>query len=136
MLFMKDCGRASRATGFRRRQGGGGGRLLGLGFFLDLDQGFEADLAVVVEAGAGRDDVAHDDVFLEAAQIINAGAGGGLGQHAGGVLEGSGAEETLGFERGLGDAQQDGLGLGRLAAHLFDALVLFLELKFINLLAP
>ena len=109
---------------------------LRLGFFLNLDQRLEPDLAMMIKAGARRDDVPHDDVFLEPTQVIHAGASGSLGEDTGGVLEGSGAEEALGFERGLGDAEQDRLGLGRLAAHALDALVLFLEFKFVHLLAP
>ncbi len=69
---------------------------------------FEQHLAVHVETGAGRDDVAHDDVFLEPAQVVHLGTGGRLGQHAGRVLERRRAEETLGFERRLGDAEQHG----------------------------
>src|SRR6266581_696319 len=106
------------------------------GFALRFHERIELGLAMEAEAGAGRDDVPHDDVFLEAAQVINAGHGRGFGQHARGVLEGGGAQETLGFERGLGDAQQDGLGLRGLAAHFVHALVFVVEFDFVDLLAP
>ena len=39
------------------------------------------------EAGAGRNDVTHDDVFLEAAQMIDLAERRRFGQHAGRVLE-------------------------------------------------
>src|SRR5437867_470777 len=105
-------------------------------FLFDLDQRLETHFAVVIEAGAGRDDVAHDDVLLEAVQVIDTAHGRGFGQDARGVLEGGGAEEGLGFERGLGDAEQDGLGLGGLAAHFLDAVVFVLEVDLVDLFAP
>ncbi len=56
--------------------------------FAKLD---ELDLAHRREAGAGRDEVTHDDVFLEAAQAIDLAQRGRFGEDAGGVLEGRGA---------------------------------------------
>src|SRR5437588_4087830 len=90
----------------------------------------------MVEASACRDDVTHDHIFLKAAQVIDSRPSGGLGQHPGGVLEGSGAQEALGFERGFGNTEQHRLRFGRLATHLFDPLVLFFELQLVHLLAP
>ena len=46
------------------------------------------------------------------------------------------AQEALGFQRGLGDAEQHGRGFGRFAAHLLHALVFAFELQLVNLLAP
>ena len=43
------------------------GRLFRLGFIRDFHERLEHDPAVMVEAGARRDDMSHDDVFLEAA---------------------------------------------------------------------
>src|SRR5260221_7908500 len=91
---------------------------------------------MVVKAGARRDDVTHDHVFLEAAQVINLGTGRGLGQHAGRVLKGRGAQEAVGFERRLGDAEQHGGRFRRLAAHLVHAFVFGLELELVHLFAP
>src|SRR6266849_6160794 len=116
-----------RLLGHRRGFGGG--------FPRRFDQRIEFGLAMEAEAGAGRDDVPHNDVFLEAAQVINPGHGRGFGQDARGVLEGGGAEEALGFERGFGDAQQHRLGLRRLAAHFVHALVFVVEFDFVDLLA-
>src|SRR5271156_520166 len=47
----------------------GVGRLFRLRLVGNFNQWFETRLAVVVVTCAGRDDVAHDDIFLEAAQI-------------------------------------------------------------------
>src|SRR6266540_3742151 len=105
-------------------------------FLFDLDQRLEGHFAVMIEAGSSRDDVAHDDVFFEAVQVVDAAHGCGFGQDARGVLEGGGAEEGLGFERSLGDAEQDGLGLGGLAAHFLDAVVFVLEIDLVDLFAP
>ncbi len=54
---------------------------------------------------------------------------GGLGEHPGRLLEGGRGEEAGGVERGLGHAQQDGLGRGGLAALGQDAVVLGLEVQ-------
>ena len=57
---------------------------------------------------------------------------GGLGQHAGGLLEGGRREEAAGVERRLGDAQQHGLRGGRLAALGQDLVVDLLELELVD----
>ena len=49
------------------------------GLFRDFDQRFEPHLAVMIETGAGRNDVTHDHVLLEAAQIIDTRPGCRLG---------------------------------------------------------
>src|SRR5947207_2603680 len=116
-----------------QRLGDQGRGLLGRQRF---DQRLQRHLAVEIETGSGRNDVAHDDVFLEAAQVIDLAHAGRLRQHPGGVLERRGAQETFGFERGLGNAQQDRLRFGRFAAHFFHALVLVLEGDLVDLFAP
>ena len=63
------------------------------------------------QAGTGRDQTADDDVFLQAAQVVAGAADGSFGQHAGGFLERGRRDERLGRQRGLGDAQQDGIEL-------------------------
>ena len=97
---------------------------LGQGLADDFAELHELDVLVQREAGAGGDEVAHDDVLLEAAEIIHAAEGRGFGQDASGVLEARGGDEAVGFQRGLGDAEQDGDGLGGLAALGFDEFVL------------
>ena len=62
-----------------------------IGFVHDLlfDDVLAGDLhaAVVLHAGAGRDQAAHDDVLLEAAQVVHLAVDGGFGEHARGLLE-------------------------------------------------
>ena len=71
---------------------------------------------VVGQAGAGRNEAADDDVFLQAAQVVALAHDGRFGEHARGFLEGGGADEAVGGQAGLGDAQQDvGVGGGRFA---------------------
>jgi len=53
-----------------------------------------------------RDEAADDDVLLEAAQGVDRAVDGGLGEHAGGLLEARRRDEAVGGERRLGDAQQ------------------------------
>ena len=57
---------------------------------------------------------------------------GGLGEHPGRLLEGRRGEEAGGVEGRLGDAEQDHLGGGRLAALGQDAVVLGLELEAVD----
>src|SRR5690606_7613299 len=114
--FLPGPGRGLRGLRGRARLLATGQRLqLGLG---DA-RGLAAALVVVGQAGAGRDQAADDDVLLEAAQGVAGASDGGLGEHAGGLLERRRRQERLGRQRGLGDAQQDRLEPGRdLAAGL------------------
>src|SRR5437899_4489878 len=100
MLFAKRLIDSARLSDERIFGGEQRRRRFGLGFFLELDERLEVHLAMMIEAGAGRNDVAHDDVFLEAAQVIDASTCGSLGEDTGGILERGGAEETFGLERG------------------------------------
>ena len=63
-----------------------------------LDGELELRLAVVIESGAGGDEVSHDDVFLETAEVIDSAKSRGFGEDTGGVLEGSGGDERVGFQ--------------------------------------
>src|SRR5689334_5223537 len=93
----------------------------------------DLDIAVGREAGAGRDEVTHDDVFLEAAQVVDAAQGGGLSKDTRGVLERRGGDEGIGLQRGLGNAEQNRHGLGGLAALLLDTDILVLEGEAVDL---
>ena len=53
----------------------------------------ELQIAVHREASAARDEVAEDDVLLEAAEFVHAAHRRGLGEDAGRVLEGRGRDE-------------------------------------------
>ena len=76
----------------------------------------ELDIAVTFEAGARRDQTSHDDVFLQAAQVIDLPGDGRFGEDAGGLLEARRGDERIGRERRLGDAEQQwtpGCEIGR-----------------------
>ena len=102
--------------------------------FAKLD---ELDLAHRREASAGRDEVTHDHVFLEAAQVIDLAQRGRFGQDAGGVLEGRRGDEAVGFERSLGDAEQHRQSL-RPACRPVSRRAAFssLEIELVDLVAP
>src|SRR5882762_2172884 len=72
---------------------------------------------MIREAGARRNEAAHDDVFLQAAQVILETPNRRLGKHAGGLLERRCRDEGLGRQGCLGDAQQHGFP-GRLVLTL------------------
>ena len=76
------------------------------------------DAGVALQAGAGANLLADDDVLLQAQQRIGLALDGRLGQHPGGLLEGGRGQEGLGGQRRLGDAQQRALRGGRTAAGL------------------
>src|SRR5712692_2673794 len=73
------------------------------------------------ETGAGRDQLADDDVLFQAHQVVGLRFDSGFRQHAGGFLERGRRQEAVGIERGLGDTEQDGLGRCRFAAFSQDA---------------
>src|SRR5438067_5025346 len=58
-------------------------------------------------AGAGRDQLADDDVFLEPDQVILGAVDRRLREHPGRLLEGRRGQEAGGVERGLRDAEED-----------------------------
>src|SRR6185503_3272087 len=68
-----------------------------------------APVLVVGIARAGRDQPAHDDVLLEAAQIVTQAADGGFREHSRRLLEGGCRDERLRGQRGLRDAEQHGV---------------------------
>ena len=83
-----------------------------------------AALVVVREASAGRNQAANDNILLQAPQAIAGAAHGGLGQHAGGFLEGGCGNERFGRQRCLGNAQQHRIVLRGLLVAGLDAHVL------------
>src|SRR5215475_1098613 len=94
----------------------------------------DLDATVVVHAGAGGDQAAHDHVLLQAAQIIDAARDRRLGQHAGRLLERRRRDERVGRERGLSDAEQQRFGRRGLAVFVLDAGVLVGEAEAVDLL--
>ena len=91
---------------------------------------------VLRETGAGRNQVTHDDVFLEAAQMIDLAQRGRFGENAGRVLERGRGDEAVGFERGLGDAEQARAASAGLPPFLDDLLVFLFEIELVDLIAP
>src|SRR5438128_12424604 len=87
-------------------QGGGGGGLL----FLHVD------VAIGRHAGAGGDQPADDDVFLQATQIVHTTGDGGFGEYPRRLLERRRGDKRLRRQRRLRDAQQQRPSVGRLAA--------------------
>src|SRR5215469_9013946 len=94
----------------------------------------EADVTVVLHAGAGRDQAADDDVLFQAAQVIDLAVDAGLGEHARGLLERRGGDEGVGRERSLRDAEEQRTAGSRLAALRNHSLVLFAEGELVDLL--
>ncbi len=94
---------------------------------LDRLGGLDRQGAVVLEPGRCRDQLADDHVLLQPDQAVALALEGRVGEDLGRLLEGSGREERLGGERGLGDAENPLLGLGRRAAVLLDLLVQALQ---------
>src|SRR5580704_3795479 len=88
--------------------------------------------AVILHAGAGRNQPAHDHVLLEAAQVIHLAVDGGFGEYARGLLEGRRGDERIGGERCLGDAEQHRLALRRTPARFNHALVFGAELELVK----
>ena len=54
-----------------------------------------------------RDEVADDDVFLEAAERVGGAGDGGVREDPRGLLEGGRGEEGVDVERGAGDAKEE-----------------------------
>src|SRR5712691_3343423 len=75
-----------------------------------------AQLLVVVEAGPRGDQLADDHVLLQAAQPVDLPRDRCLGEDAGRLLEGCRRQPAGRVERGLDQAEQDGLGHRRIAA--------------------
>ena len=69
-------------------------------------RGVGDDLAVPVDTGTGRDQLADDDVLLETTQAVVLALDRGLGQHTRRLLERGGRQPRVGGERRLGDAHE------------------------------
>src|SRR5262249_4818324 len=122
-----------RAPAWARLGGGrGGGPAAGVARRL-VGDGLHA--VVLSDAGAGRDEPAHDDVLLQADQAVHLAIDGGFREDLGGLLERGRRDEALGGEAGLGDAEEQGLRDGGLATVAQHALVLLLEAPLLHLIA-
>src|SRR6185312_12891858 len=87
----------------------------------------DPDVPVHLHAGTGRDELADDDVLLQAQERVRLGVDGRVGQHPGGLLEGGRRQPRLGGQRRLGDAHQDGAASGRGSALVHHRAVDLLE---------
>src|SRR5215471_10343118 len=88
----------------------------------------------MLESRASGNQAAHDDVFLEAAEIVHLAGDGSFREHASGFLEAGGGDERIGRERRLGDTQEQRSARSGTAAAL-DGLIVFLaEAELVNLL--
>src|SRR5215467_11700417 len=76
----------------------------------------DAYLPVVLEPGAGRNQAAHRDVLLEAAQVIDLAGDGRLGEDTRRLLERRRRDERVGRERRLRDAEEQRPALRRTSA--------------------
>src|SRR5450432_3596759 len=93
----------------------------------------EAHVAVVLHAGAGRDEASDDDVLFQTAQVVDLAVDAGFGEHARGLLERRRGNERVGGERRFRDAEEQRASGSRLAAFLDHALVLFAERELVEL---
>src|SRR5437588_285527 len=94
----------------------------------------QLNVAVMLEARAGRNEPAHDDVFLEAAEIVHLAGNGRFGKHARGFLEARGGDKRIRRERRLGDAQEQRAARSRTTAALDGFVVLLAEAELVHLL--
>lgn len=94
--------------------------------------GLHRDVAVAVDTGTGRDQLADDHVFLQTVELIAAAVDRRIGQHASGLLERRRRQPRVGGQRRLRDAHQHrtaGRGLTALGHH---SAVLCLELRAVD----
>ena len=81
------------------------------------------------KACPGRDQIADDDVFLQAKKRVGRGSNRRACQHLDGMLEGGSREEGVRAQGGLGHAQQDFGKTGRLLVFSQALFVDALDLK-------
>src|SRR5215472_1423050 len=115
----------------------GGSLQLGFGQFFGLAAPLHFDFHAVVggKPGPGRNEPAHNDVFLEPDEPVDLAVDRRLGEHSGGLLERRGRDEAFGRQRGLGDPEQQRLRDCGLAAFLEHPGVFFVETPLLDLVA-
>src|SRR5229473_1552326 len=84
--------------------------------------------------GGFGNEAAHDDVFLEAAEVVHLAGDRRFREDAGGLLEARGGDERVGRERRLGDAEEQRTSRCRTATVSNHTVVLFAEAEFVHLL--
>ena len=86
-------------------------------------------------AGAGRDQAADDDVLLQAVERVGLAVDGGLGEHAGRLLERRRRDERARLQRRLGDAEQHRVPVAGFLPSAATRGVGLVELDLVDLLA-
>src|SRR5258706_128265 len=89
--------------------------------------------AVVLETRAGRDETAHDDVFLEAAEVVHLAGDSRFGEDASRLLEAGGGDERIGRKRSLGDTKEKRTARCGAAAFADDAIIFLAEAELVDL---
>src|SRR5256886_2494129 len=112
-----------------------GHRLLGRRRRLEPLGRLDLDLVIAVNPRPRRDEMPDDDVLLEPQQIVFGPPDRRIGQHPRRLLERRRRNERLGGEARFGDAQEQRLARGRLAAFLHGALVHLAERELVHVLA-
>ena len=78
----------------------------------------------------------HNDVFLEALEIINLAQCRSVGENTCGFLEGCGRDKGLCLKRRLGNTEEHWLTFSRHATSIFDMIIGAHEHEAVNLLTP
>src|SRR5947207_9267342 len=112
-----------------------GHRLRGRRRWLEPLRRLDLDLMVPVNPGPRRDEMPDDDVLLQAQQIVPGAPDRRVGQYPRRFLERRRRNERLRGQAGLGDAQQQWLARGWLAALLLPARVGLAERQLVHVLA-
>src|SRR5207302_4925267 len=94
----------------------------------------QLNAAVVLETRSSGDEAAHDDVFLEATEIVHLVGNRCFREDAGGLLEAGSRDERVRRERRLGDAKEQRTSRCGAATVSEYAIVLFAEAELIHLL--
>src|SRR6202007_2412437 len=98
-------------------------------FSLRSDHFDRLHIAMIAETSTSRDQMSHDHVFLEPAEVIDLSESSGFREYPGGILERGSRNEAVGLQRRLRNTQQNRHGFSRLTALLDAFPVFFLELE-------
>src|SRR6476620_4520368 len=92
-------------------------------------------IAILIEAGSGRNKSSHDYIFLQAQELIFLAVDRGFGQHACCLLERSRRNKAVRRQCSLRNTQEHRLAQGRLAAVVQNTLVFIFERETTHLTA-
>ena len=80
--------------------------------------------------------MAHNDIFLEAFELIDLTQSSGIREDPRRFLKGSSRNEAVRLERSLGDSQKDRFPFGRLSAFFGNEIVRIHKSETVDLVAP